>query len=167
MIKIGKLNISKKNLIIISVVIFIVIGGIFLLTRDNGKGLFYNPDKNIKIVKSEASKIELEDYKTNEFSIKIPKGWKVDTLVDYIHYTIKEVLRDWKTVFEVRSKLVPITGTIFMFVLVCFIALNYFEQARMIFDEMIIGFAIGSISFLLGIVIKNKYQKNSRFEANK
>ena len=44
MIKIGKLNISKKNLIIISVVIFIVIGGILLLTRDNGKGLFYNPD---------------------------------------------------------------------------------------------------------------------------
>ena len=37
----------------------------------------------------------------------------------------------------------------------------------MIFDEMIIGFAIGSISFLLGIVIKNKYQKNSRFEAKK
>lgn len=61
----------------------------------------------------------------------------------------------------------PITGTIFMFVLVCFIAPNYFEQARMIFDEMIIGFAIGSISFLLGIVIKNKYQKNSRFEAKK
>ena len=89
MIKIGKLNISKRNLIIISVVILIVIGGILLLTRDNGKGLFYNPDKNIKIVKSEASKIELEDYKTNEFSIKIPKGWKVDTLGDYIHYTIK------------------------------------------------------------------------------
>ena len=89
MIKIGKLNISKKNLIIISVVILIVIGGILLLTRDNGKGLFYNPDKNIKIVKSEASKIELENYKTNEFSIKIPKGWKVDTLGDYIHYTIK------------------------------------------------------------------------------
>ena len=89
MIKIGKLNISKKNLIIIGVVILIVIGGILLLTRDNGKGLFYNPDKNIKIVKSEASKIELEDYNTNEFSIKIPKGWKVDTLGDYIHYTIK------------------------------------------------------------------------------
>ena len=89
MIKIGKLNISKRNLIIIGVVILIVIGGILLLTKDNDKGLFYNPDKNIKIVKSEASKIELEDYKTNEFSIKIPKGWKVDTLGDYIHYTIK------------------------------------------------------------------------------
>ena len=89
MIKIGKLNISKRNLIIISAVIIIVIGGILLLTKSNSKGLFYNPDKNIKIVKSEASKIELEDYQTNEFSIKIPKGWKVDTLGDYIHYTIK------------------------------------------------------------------------------
>ena len=79
MIKIGKLNISKRNLIIIGVVILIVIGGILLLTRDNDKGLFYNPDKNIKIVKSEASKIELEDYKTNEFSINIPKGCKEDT----------------------------------------------------------------------------------------
>ena len=44
MIKIGKLNISKRNLIIISVVILIVIGGILLLPRCNGKGLFYNPD---------------------------------------------------------------------------------------------------------------------------
>ena len=41
MIKIGKLNISKKNLIIISVVILIVIGGILLLTRDNLQVLFY------------------------------------------------------------------------------------------------------------------------------
>ena len=70
MIKIGKLNISKRNLIIIGVVILIVIGGILLLTRDNDKGLFYNPDKNIKIVKSEASKIELEDYKSSVFSMK-------------------------------------------------------------------------------------------------
>ena len=42
MIKIGKLNISKRNLIIISVVIIIVIGGILLLTKSNSKGLFYN-----------------------------------------------------------------------------------------------------------------------------
>lgn len=54
-----------------------------------GKGLLYDPDANVKIVKSEASKIELEDYTTNEFSIKKPKGWKVDTIGDYIHYTIK------------------------------------------------------------------------------
>ena len=89
--KIGKLNISKKNLIIVVIVIFVIIGGIILLTKggNNGKGVFYNPDKNIKIAKSKASQIEFEDYSINEFSIKKPKGWKVDTIGDYIHYTIK------------------------------------------------------------------------------
>ena len=85
--KIGKINISQKNLIIIGLSIFAVIGSAALL-KGNGK-IFYNPDANVKIVKSEANKIELEDYKTNEFSIKKPKGWKVETLGDYIHYTIK------------------------------------------------------------------------------
>lgn len=86
--KIGKLNISKKNLIII---VIVIIGGIILLTKggSNGKGVFYNPDKNIKIAKSKANQIEFEDYSINEFSIKKPKGWKVDTIGDYIHYTIK------------------------------------------------------------------------------
>ena len=87
--KIDKFNISKKNLIVIGVVVVFTIGCIFIVNKGDNKGLFYNPDKNIKIVKSEASKIELEDYQTNEFSIKKPKGWKVDTLGDYIHYTIK------------------------------------------------------------------------------
>ena len=87
----GKLNISQKNLIIIGVVVLAIIGGTILLIKggNKGKGILYNPDKNIKIVKSEASQIELEDYSTNDFSIKKPKGWKVETLGDYIHYTIK------------------------------------------------------------------------------
>ena len=83
--KIGKINISQKNLIIIGIA---VIGCAILLIKGGSK-IFYNPDANVKIVKSEANKIELEDYKTNEFSIKKPKGWKVETLGDYIHYTIK------------------------------------------------------------------------------
>ena len=89
--KFNKINLTKKNLFIISIVAIAFIGGIILFTKggSNGKGILYNPDKNIKIVKSEVSKIELEDYSTNEFSIKKPKGWKVDTLGDYIHYTIK------------------------------------------------------------------------------
>ena len=86
--KIGKYDISKKNMIIIGGIILAFVIGIILLTKKGGK-IFYNPDANIKIVKSEASQIEFEDYKTNEFSIKKPKGWKVDTLGDYIHYTIK------------------------------------------------------------------------------
>ena len=86
--KIGKYDISKKNVMIIGGAILVLVIGIILLTKKDGK-IFYNPDANIKIVKSEASQIEFEDYKTNEFSIKKPKGWKVDTLGDYIHYTIK------------------------------------------------------------------------------
>ena len=51
--KIGKLNISKKNLIVIGIVVLAVIGGTILLTKggSKGKGILYNPDKNIKIVK--------------------------------------------------------------------------------------------------------------------
>ena len=86
--KIGKYDISKKNMIIIGGIILAFVIGIVLLTKKDGK-IFYNLDASIKIVKSEASQIEFEDYKTNEFSIKKPKGWKVDTLGDYIHYTIK------------------------------------------------------------------------------
>ncbi len=86
--KIGKYDISKKNVMIIGGAILVLVIGIILLTKKDGK-IFYNPDANIKIVKSEANQIEFEDYKTNEFSIKKPKGWKVDTLGDYIHYTIK------------------------------------------------------------------------------
>ena len=87
--EIKKLNGSQKKLLIVGVAVFMVVLGSVLFVKDGSKGIFYNPDTNIKIVKSEASKIEFEDYKTNEFSIKKPKGWKVDTLGDYIHYTIK------------------------------------------------------------------------------
>ena len=51
--KIGKYEISKKNMIIIGIILAFVIG-IILLTKKDGK-IFYNPDANIKIVKSEAS----------------------------------------------------------------------------------------------------------------
>ena len=87
--EIKKLNGSQKKLLIVGVAVFMVVLGSVLFVKDGSKGIFYNPDANIKIVKSEASKIEFEDYKTNEFSVKKPKGWKVDTLGDYIHYTIK------------------------------------------------------------------------------
>ena len=45
--KIGKFNISKKNLIVIGVVVVFVIGCIFTVNKGGNKGLFYNPDKNI------------------------------------------------------------------------------------------------------------------------
>ncbi len=36
-------------------------------------------DKNIKITKTAAKSVQLEEYKTADFSITIPKGWKVTT----------------------------------------------------------------------------------------
>lgn len=89
--KIGKVNISKKSLVIICVILFIIIISIVLFSRGASKvsGVFYNSDKNIKIVRSKASKIEFEDFSNGDVILKKPKGWKVDTLGDYIHYTIK------------------------------------------------------------------------------
>lgn len=85
---------DRKNIIIIVLsIVVILLLGIFIVQKtfkegDNIIKNVKNKDK-VKIRKNEVSKIELEDYKTNEFSIKKPKGWKVDTLGDYIHYTIK------------------------------------------------------------------------------
>ena len=46
--------------------------------------------KQVKIVKSETSKITYEDYNNGLVSLKIPKGWKVEIpAVDYIHYSFK------------------------------------------------------------------------------
>ena len=51
--KFNKINLTKKNLFIIGIVAIAFIGGIILLAKggSNGKGILYNPDKNIKIVK--------------------------------------------------------------------------------------------------------------------
>ena len=83
---------DKKNLIIILLVVTI---GIFIIlervnkNEKDGGLIIGNNDTNVKIVANEVSKIELEEYKTDLFSINKPKGWKVETLGDYIHYTIR------------------------------------------------------------------------------
>ena len=87
--KISNLNITPKKLIMIGIIVVIFATGLIIFSKNNKNRIFSNPDKDIKIVKSEANKIEFEDYTTNEFSIKKPKGWKVETLGDYIHYTIR------------------------------------------------------------------------------
>ena len=87
--KISNLNITPKKLIMIGIIVVIFATSLIIFSKNNRNGIFNNPDKDIKIVKSEANKIEFEDYSINEFSIKKPKGWKVETLGDYIHYTIR------------------------------------------------------------------------------
>ena len=83
---------DKKNLVII---LLIAVIGIFIIVKNVNKNeqtgglIIGNNDSNLKITANEVSKIELEEYKTDLFSINKPKGWKVETLGDYIHYTIR------------------------------------------------------------------------------
>ena len=68
--------------------------------------------------------------------------------------TVKKVWDNWKDEFRVNSMAIPVFGTIFMIVLVCFIALSALEEVRVIFDEITLGFAGGSILFLVVIMFK-------------
>lgn len=76
-------------------------------------------------------------------------------------YTIKEVRNNWKKEFSVKSKAVPVMGTIFMSAFVCFVALDCFEEHRIVFDELALGFAIGAALFVLGVVIVQKTHNQS------
>ena len=89
--KFNKINLTKKNLIITSIVAIAAISGIILLIKggSNGKGILNNPDKNIKIVKSEVSKIEFEDFSNGDITLKKPKGWKVITYGTKDQYSIR------------------------------------------------------------------------------
>lgn len=87
---------DKKKIFLIGGVILgivILVVAAILLTSGSNKtksnDVIKTRNGKVKIVKNEARKVEFENYKTNEFSLKIPKGWKVDTIGDYIHYTIR------------------------------------------------------------------------------
>ena len=87
--KLKKFNFKdKKNLMIVGLFVVIIVLLVVLLGKKGGISMI-NPDSKLKIRKSEVSNIVLEDYSNSYFNIKKPKGWVVDTLGDFIHYTIK------------------------------------------------------------------------------
>ena len=93
------MNENKKNKIwmIISVVLVIVVIILAVMLINNNKGNDNKLEKieskdnkeNVKIVQSEVSKLTLEEYKTDVFSMKKPKGWTVETGGTGIFYTIR------------------------------------------------------------------------------
>ena len=87
--KIVKLKTNKPLFIALIVVSVFVLVGVFcdIVKVIGGGGIGLNT--GVKIVKNNVSEVVLEDYNNGNFSIKKPAGWKVDTLGDYIHYTIK------------------------------------------------------------------------------
>ena len=76
---------ENKKFIIIGLIILSLVGVAFYSKpNNNNKNKISTKNGEVKM-----SKISLEDYSNDLFKIKIPKGWKVDVLGDYIHYTIR------------------------------------------------------------------------------
>ena len=82
----------KKNMkfIIIAVCsVLLIIGIIFMFTK-NGKSIISNiGEPKVKIKESETKNIKFTNFDNGLVKIKVPEGWKVDVIGDYIHYTIK------------------------------------------------------------------------------
>ena len=84
---------DKKKIIIIIcctlVIVIAVVTGISLSKNNVDNDEIKTNVGKVKIVKNAVSQITMENYSDTNFNIKIPKGWKVETIGDYIHYTIK------------------------------------------------------------------------------
>ena len=61
----------------------------FLMIGLTGCGNTLTKKDNVKIREVETKSITYTDFDNGLFKMKVPKGWKVDTIGDYIHYTIK------------------------------------------------------------------------------
>ena len=85
----------KNKKVLVWIVAIIAIGFVIVgLTKPNSKNEGSNSDfsnKNSKftIKQTEAKTIQYTEFNNGLVKMKIPEGWKVDVLGDYIHYTIK------------------------------------------------------------------------------
>ncbi len=83
---------KKIILSIIAIVVIALVGlGIINSNKKNSDNKLDFSDKNSKfIIKENKTKtIKYTDFDNGLVKMKIPEGWKVDVLGDYIHYTIK------------------------------------------------------------------------------
>ncbi len=72
----------KKKIISILVLVLMIIG----VSGCGSKGL---SDNKIKIKEAESKSIKYTDFDNGLIKMKVPEGWKVDVIGDYIHYTVK------------------------------------------------------------------------------
>lgn len=84
-------KINKKLILGITIIVIVIIGaiGINSLSKDPKGGTMFSNNEEVNIVESKAKTVKLTDFDNGLISLKIPEGWKVDVLGDYIHYTIK------------------------------------------------------------------------------
>ena len=72
----------RKKILTILICVFIVLG-------ITGCGKTIPKETNVKIREVETKTIKYTDFDNGLIKMKIPEGWKVDVLGDYIHYTVK------------------------------------------------------------------------------
>ena len=72
----------RKKILTILICAFIVLG-------ITGCGKTILKEANVKIREVETKTIKYTDFDNGLIKMKIPEGWKVDVLGDYIHYTVK------------------------------------------------------------------------------
>ena len=84
---------NNKLIIIIAVIVLVALGGgiyWWISSPKDKNTTIKTTSGKVKIAKSEAKKVEYEDYDNGLISLKIPKGWKVEVApLDYIHYSFK------------------------------------------------------------------------------
>ena len=93
------MNENNKNkiwkIIALIAIVIIVVLGVMLVASNNkkGDGVKKTEDRakaeDVKIVENEASKLTLEEYKTDNFTMKKPVGWTVETGGTGIFYAIR------------------------------------------------------------------------------
>ena len=78
---------------IVLIIIVAILGVMFIKGNKSSDGVIKiksnNKEENVKIRESETAAIKYTDFDNGLIKMKIPEGWKVDVLGDYIHYTIK------------------------------------------------------------------------------
>src|SRR5574344_1259303 len=83
---VNKILKNKKMLagIIICIIVLLVI-----IAFVGNKGTLSIFEKKVNIVQTEVSKLELVDYDHTNFTMKIPKGWIVDTAGDGMYFAVR------------------------------------------------------------------------------
>lgn len=85
-------NNTKKIIIAVSVVVavaILIIGRILIGRNMKSGNLNIGKKDKVEIKPSEIKNIQFTDFDNGLIKLKVPEGWKVDTVGDYIHYTIK------------------------------------------------------------------------------
>ena len=87
-------KIKNKNILIATIAILIVIVGVIymlpkLSSNSNEPSAEPNSKSKFVIKESETKTIKYTEFNNGLIKMKVPEGWKVDTIGDYIHYTVK------------------------------------------------------------------------------